>query len=137
MAHATHDSHTTHVRETSHPDNDEEVTRTTTSAPDEAPGTVVAARITYWIGGAIMSLLALRFILALLGANRANPFADFIFTLSYPFAAPFFGLFNYEPSYGVATLEVGTLVAIIVFAILTAGIAKLFTIGSRTRDDEV
>lgn len=101
---------------------------------ERVAGSVLAKRIVYYIGGALLTLLALRFILALLGANQANPFASFIFGLSYPFVAPFFGLFGYEPSYGAAQLELGTIIAMIVYAALTAGIAKLFTLGRRDPD---
>lgn len=100
-------------------------------ARDKVSGAVLGQRIVYYVGGAILILLAIRFVLALLGANRANPFADLIFTLSTPFVAPFFGLFSYEPVYGQFAFELGTLVAIAVFAALTAGIAKLFTINRR------
>lgn len=99
----------------------------------EVPGSVLAARIVYYIGGALLALLGLRLLLALLGANRANPFADFVFSVSYPFVAPFFGLFGAEPAYGQSVLELSTIVAMIVYAILTAGIAKLFTLGRRDR----
>lgn len=128
---------TTHVRETTNQNADDQahVTRSTTEVPDQAPGAVIGARMVYWIGGAIISLLAIRFVLALLGANRDVPFADFIFSLSYPFVYPFFGLFNFEPTYGQAQLELGTLVAILFYAILTMGIARLLTLGSRSRDE--
>ena len=60
----------------------------------------VAERIIYLIGGIIITLLAIRFILMLLGANRGSGFADFIYTVSHPFAAPFFGLFSYDETFG-------------------------------------
>ena len=98
---------------------------------DRVSGPVFAQRVVYYIGGALLILLALRFVLALLGANRANPFADLIFSLSLPFVAPFFGLFSYEPVYGQFAFELGTLVAIAVYAALTAGVARLFTLNRR------
>lgn len=101
---------------------------------ERVAGPIVAQRIVYYLGGALLALLALRFVLALLGANRANPFADLIFSLSLPFVAPFFGLFSYEPIYGQFAFELGTLIAIAVYGILTAGIARLFTLTRRDRD---
>jgi hypothetical protein len=98
---------------------------------DRVSGPVFARRLVYYIGGALLILLALRFVLALLGANRANPFADFIFSLSTPFVAPFFGLFAYEPVYGQFAFELGTLVAIAVYGAVTAGLARLFTLNRR------
>lgn len=49
----------------------------------------VASRIIWLVLGIIMGLLALRFLLRLLAANPNNGFADFIYSLSHPFAAPF------------------------------------------------
>ncbi len=97
---------------------------------DEHP-TNVAARVIYIIGAVVIGLLSIRFILSLLGANRANAFADFIYTLSYPFAVPFFGLFNYDTQYGVARFEIETLVAIVFYAFLTWVIIHLITAGNR------
>lgn len=114
---------------------DAPVTEPRPAAPaDRVSGPVLAQRIVYYVGGALLVLLLLRFVLALLGANRANPFADLIFSLSLPFVAPFFGLFAYEPVYGQFAFETGTLIAIIVYAALTAGIARLFTLNRRDRD---
>jgi len=91
----------------------------------------VAAQIVYLVGGIIIALLALRFLLVLLGANPGNAFANFIYTLSHPFAAPFFSLFSYDQTLGRSRFELGTLVAIVVYALLTALLARLVTIGSR------
>lgn len=121
----------TEIRETRTVDGDVQRTTTTTDTqPTTGPsGATVAQRVVYYIGGTIMLLLALRFLLALLGANRGNPFADFVFDVSGFFAQPFFGLFSYQPVYGISTFELTTLVAIVVYGMLTIGVAKLFTIG--------
>jgi YggT family protein len=94
-------------------------------------GMNVAARIVYFLGGLLISLLAVRFLLSLLGANASAGFADFIYTITYPFVAPFFGLFSYDVQYGVSKFELGTLIAIVVYAIATALLGRLVTIGSR------
>ena len=91
----------------------------------------VAERLVYLIGGIILALLALRFLLSLLGANRTIGFADFIYDASHPFVSPFFGLFNYEEQFGTSRFEYETLVAIVVYAIIMAIVARLVTIGSR------
>jgi uncharacterized protein YggT (Ycf19 family) len=93
-------------------------------------GMNVAARLIYLIGGVLVALLALRFLLALLGANPANGFANFIYNLSYPFAAPFFGLFSYSVSLGRSSFELGTLVAIVIYGLITELLVRLVTIGS-------
>lgn len=106
---------------------DEVVTRDAADPDDN-----LAARIIYIIGGTIMGLLAIRFLLSLLGANQANGFANLIYSLSYPFAAPFFGLFSYSAQLGVARFEFETLVAIAVYALLTWFLIRVVTAG-RTR----
>ena len=91
----------------------------------------MAARIVYIVGGIIIALLALRFLLALLGANPNNEFANFIYTASHPFVSPFFGLFNFDETLGRARFELETLIAIVVYGLLTALLARLVSIGSR------
>jgi uncharacterized protein YggT (Ycf19 family) len=91
----------------------------------------VAARVIWFIAGVILTLLAFRFLLSLLGANESNGFADFIYTTSRPFVEPFFGLFNYDFEAGKASFEASTLVAMAVYAVIAMGLARLVTI---TRD---
>ncbi|MDB5185523.1 MAG: Membrane protein involved in colicin uptake [Candidatus Saccharibacteria bacterium] len=100
---------------------------------DRVPAQTVVARVIWLIAGIIMGLLAVRFVLSLLGANRGNAFADLVYSLSYPFAAPFFGLFGYNVQYGAARFEFETLVAILVYALLATLIAKIATIRSRSQ----
>ena len=88
-----------------------------------------AARIVWFITGIVLVLLAFRFVLVLLGANPANGFVNFIYTTSHPLAAPFFGIFGYSLRYGVSRIELSTLVAIAVYALVAYGIARLLTIG--------
>ncbi len=120
---------TTEVRESTEQVGDTKVTRQSVAEHSDVPGTVMAKRVVYYIGGAIIALLALRFVLALLGAAEGNGFVDFVYGLSSVFVSPFFGIFG-EPTYGASQLETSTLVAIIVYALLTVGIGKLFTLGT-------
>ena len=73
----------------------------------------------------------MRFIFALLSANPANAIVQFINNASYPFVKPFFNLFDYSFHYGVARFETFTLVAMLIYALVAFGLAKLVTI---TRD---
>jgi hypothetical protein len=92
-------------------------------------GPNLLARIIWFIAGVILALLALRFLLALLGANPASGFADFIYDASYPFVAPFFGLFSYDNiQNGASRFEAYTLVAMVVYALVAWGLARLATI---------
>lgn len=89
---------------------------------------LLMARIVWFVAGALLVLLGFRFILSLLGANTSNGFAQFVYNASHPFVAPFFGLFNYQDTFGVSHLEIYTLVAMAVYAVLAWGITKLITL---------
>jgi uncharacterized protein YggT (Ycf19 family) len=90
----------------------------------------IAERIVWLIAAAIIALLSLRFVFALLGANPNNAFAQFIYSASRPFVAPFFNLFNYNyVNNGIGRVEIFTLVAILVYALLAAIIARLVGVG--------
>lgn len=121
---------TREVRTTDAQVGDESVQRQTVSQTTSVPGAVVAQRVVWYIVGFIVVLLLLRLVLLLLGANQGNAFVDFIYAFSGIFAAPFFGIFSYEPSYGKSVFEVSTLVAMLVYGLVGWGIAKLFTLGS-------
>ncbi len=122
------------TRETVVRDNDGASARrvTTVEEPEvREPGRNTAARVVWYIAGVLLALLAIRFVLSLLGANQGNPFASFIYAVTYPFVAPFFGLFGYTMRYGVVRLEVETLVAMAVYALVAWGIVKLMDLPRR------
>jgi len=104
---------------------DEDNVRTT---PQSVAAANTAERVIWYIAGVLQVLLAFRFILALLGANPANQFANFIYSASHPFVAPFFNLFGYDLRYGVSRFEVFTLVAMLVYAVVAWGLSRLFTL---------
>lgn len=91
----------------------------------------IAARVISLIGGIIIALLGLRFIFMLLGANRGNALVDFIYTASRPFAAPFFGIFNYQEQFGQSRFEFETLIAILVYALITWALIQIVSMGDR------
>jgi hypothetical protein len=101
------------------------VVRDNLSDGNEVYHTNVMARVVYTILGIINGILAIRFVLVLLGANPANAFANLIYTLSRPLVAPFIGLFNYQPQYGVVRFEFETLIAMAVYTLLAWIIIRL------------
>lgn len=89
----------------------------------------VVARIVWFVAGVLLVLLAFRFLLSLLGANSTNELANFVYSASEPFVAPFFNLFRYDNySYGVSQFEIYTLVACAFYAVIAWGIVKLVTL---------
>jgi uncharacterized protein YggT (Ycf19 family) len=91
----------------------------------------VVERIIWLVFGIIIGLLALRFLLRLLGANPNNAFADFIYTISEPFAAPFYNLFSYDVNLTQGRFEFEILVAILVYALVAWLLTKIVTLGKR------
>ncbi len=90
------------------------------------------AQIVWFVVGLIVAVLGLRFVLALVGANLANGFANFIYTLSDPFVAPFRGLLQVgEFQAGVSRFELETLIAILIYVLLGWGIASAVRLGSK------
>ena len=127
------DTQETEVRETTTIDGDTSVRRQTVARREETPGVVIVQRVVWFIAGLISVIIALRFVLLLLGANRGAGFTDFIYSLSAPFVAPFVGIFG-EPAYGTSVFEVSSLLAIAIYLLIAWGIAKLFTI-ARPKDE--
>lgn len=119
---------TTEVRETNDIDN------TTATHAGRADGPLVFHKVVWYIAGIIIALLALRIVFLLLAANQGSPFVDLIYGLSGIFAAPFFGIFGYTPAYGQSVLEVSSLVAIAIYALIAWGIAKLATLTTNRTD---
>jgi YggT family protein len=71
--------------------------------------------------GSLEILLAIRFFLQVTGANRENPFAQFIYGLSEPFMAPFSTLFISPTDAGATQIfDVNLLIAMVVYALLGA-----------------
>jgi cation transport ATPase len=128
------DKQTTEVQETNKRVGDTNVQRETVSQRTTTPGTVIFQRVVWYLAGIIIALLVLRLVLLMLAANDNTTFVSFIYTLSGLFAAPFFGIFSYQPTYGQSTFEISTLVAIAVYALVGWGIAKLATL-SRPQDE--
>lgn len=102
------------------------------SAPAEnADSRLTAQNVVYYILGLIEAILLLRFILKLFGANPTSGFVDFIYDFSSIFVAPFRGIFSTPTAEGdivESVFETSTLIAMIVYALVAYGIARLLTI---------
>jgi uncharacterized protein YggT (Ycf19 family) len=71
-------------------------------------------RIAWFLFGLLEALLALRFILSLLGANERNDFAATVYGMTALFVAPFRTLFPTSAA-SASPLEIYTLVAMLVY----------------------
>ena len=118
----------TEIRETATRVGDTSVQKQTVATKVQTSGVVLAQRIVWFIVGFISVIIAIRFILLLLGANQSAGFTDFVYSLSNIFVAPFTGIFGL-PTYGTSVFEIGSLIAIGVYLLVGWGITKLLTIG--------
>jgi hypothetical protein len=93
-------------------------------AAQRSAGVERAKQVIYFIFGIVEALLAIRFVLLLLGANEASGFVRLIYGLSRPFVLPFQGIFG-VPSFEGSVLEWSSLVGIIVYLLVAYGLARL------------
>ena len=118
---------TTEVRTTEARDGAADVRRQTVSETRRPDGAVVAQRLAWYVAGFIITFLALRLVLLMLGANQGNLFVDLVYGVGGFFALPFTGIFG-SPTYGQFFFDTASLVAIVVYALLAWGIARAFTL---------
>lgn len=91
----------------------------------------------YYILGVLEVLLAFRLVLRLLGANPESGFVSFIYNLSGIFTAPFTAIFHTATTEGAETtavFEPGTLIAMIVYALVAYGLVKLMLIMTNRKE---
>ena len=82
----------------------------------------------FWLlFGLLEALIALRFLLKLMAANPASPFAVMVYGLSYMFVWPFLGL-TATPDAAGMVLEIPSIIAMFVYALLTWALVQLFWI---------
>lgn len=127
------DRQTTEVRKTAEQNGNTSVERESVVVRENVSGVVIAQRVVYYIGGVIVALLFIRLLLQLLGANQGSDFVGFIYGLTGIFVAPFYGIFG-EPTFGQSHFETSTLIAIVIYSLLTVGIAKLISL-TRPREE--
>jgi len=82
-------------------------------------------RAIYLIFGVIEALLLIRFVLKALGANPEAGFAQFIYGVTGPLVAPFAALFGTPQAASGATLELHTLIAVVMYALVAWLLVRL------------
>jgi hypothetical protein len=87
-------------------------------------------QIVWYVLGILEVLLAFRFFLKLAGANPYAGFTQIIYTITYPFAAPFLDVFRISVVEG-KVFEWTTLLAMVVYWLIALAISHLFVM-SRT-----
>ncbi len=92
-------------------------------------------QVLWYVLGLIEALLAFRFVLKLLGANAGAGFTDFIYSVTYPLAAPFSRVFGISQVQG-SVFEWTTLLAMVVYWLVALGILKLLVMSKAVTTPE-
>jgi len=94
-----------------------------------------AIQAVWWIVGFVDILLAIRFLLKLLGGSTVSGFVTFMYNVTQPLVAPFHGIFNTTVQ-GRSIFEPESLVAIAIYSLIGWGIVSLIHMMTRTRHAE-
>jgi len=92
-------------------------------------------QIVWYILGLLEVLLVFRFVLKLLGANPQAGFTALVYSLTWPFTAPFLAVFPRTVVLG-SIFEWTTLLAMFVYWMLAVAIVKLFLMGKTVSTPE-
>jgi uncharacterized protein YggT (Ycf19 family) len=108
---------------------DAEETYTTASDPyeDRRNAAWRIGQLVYLIFGVVIALIAIRFVLLLLGANPNAGFTDFVYDVTGPLVAPFEGIFG-APDVETGVFDPASLVAIVVYSLIAWVVAKVIDI---------
>ncbi|MBK5240663.1 YggT family protein [Clostridium sp.] len=101
--------------------------------------TIKIKKIIYYILGILEVLFGFRLVFKILGANPGSAFVSSIYSITKLFLTPFSGIFKVVVSKGSeiqSVLEPPLIIAMIVYALLAWGIAKLIDIISNQKDTE-
>ncbi len=88
-------------------------------------------KVVLYVLGVLEALFALRLIFKILGANPGSGFIKAIYAVTHVFLVPFDAIFRSASTEGIETvsvLEPGTIIAMIIYALLAWGIIKLMII---------
>ncbi len=91
-----------------------------------------ATQIVWYLLGIIEVVLGFRFLLKLFAANPNAAFTDFVYSISYPLAAPFLGVFRQSQVTTTGSIfEWSTILAMVVYWLAAWAIISLL-INSKT-----
>jgi len=111
------------------------VSRTSVTSARVGDNNDRAIQAVWWVVGFVDVVLAIRFILKLLGGSTVSGFVTFMYNITQPLVAPFHGIFNTTVQ-GRSILEPESLVAIAIYSLIGWGIVSLIRMMTRTRRAE-
>lgn len=108
------------------------VSTSRTSVYRESSGNDGVVAAVWWVVGLIDTLIAIRFLLKMFGANTGSAFVAFMYALTDPLVAPFHGIFNTAAA-GRSVFEPESIVAILIYSLIGWGIVSLIRLMRRNR----
>ena len=87
-------------------------------------------RILYYVLNVIETLLALRFLFKMLGANSGSGFTNFLYRLTNPLVVPFRGILPSTSANG-SLLEWSTIIAMLIYALIVYAVVKLIELSAQ------
>jgi uncharacterized protein YggT (Ycf19 family) len=91
-----------------------------------------AVQITWFVVAVITTLIAIRFVLKMLGASPQSEFVGFMYGVTAPLVAPFRGIFA-DTATGFNVFEASSLVAIVIYLLVGWGIVALIRLVTQPR----
>jgi hypothetical protein len=90
-------------------------------------------RVVGLLFGVVVTLIAIRFILLMLGANSGNALVDGIYSFTEIFVAPFRGVFSIDQvsPIGTSVIDFGALVAIVAWSLIALLVIAILRIPDR------
>lgn len=86
-----------------------------------------AVQVTWFVIALIVTMIALRFALKLLGASPQAEFVSFVYGVTAPIVAPFRGIFA-DSAQGFFVFEPSSLVAMVIYLLIGWGVVALIKI---------
>jgi hypothetical protein len=107
------------------------VTQRTRASSTQVDPKITVANLVWYVYGLVAILLGLRFVLKLFGANSANGFVNWLYSVSGVLSAPFDNIFNVTKAVRGefrSVFEPSILVAIVIYGLIAWGIVKLLSL---------
>lgn len=99
--------------------------------------TIRSHHIIWFIVGLIDAVLGFRFIFEVFGANPYSGFAQFIYSISYPFMQPFRSLFGVTNVANYSYFDWSVLIAIVVYLLIGYGLVQLLRIVNPSTTEDI
>jgi uncharacterized protein YggT (Ycf19 family) len=109
------------------------VDQSVTEVDTRPAGWVIAVRIVSLVFGILQALLALRIVLLVLGADRANSIVAAIINLTNPFVEPFRGMFRLDhiAAGSASVVDIAAIVALVGWTLVELLILAIIRLADR------